>query len=198
MANEQTNPVAATSVLAGLVRFSYAHIWEAKAITPGQDAKFSMSIIIPKSNPKLLTQIREAIDRAAQIDIVKLGGKIPPGLKQPLRDGDADPNKVGDPNYKNCYFLNASSKTAPGIVDINKKPITNQSEVYSGCYGYVSLNFYAFNTNGNKGIAAGLNNIMKVKNGEALGGRQSAEHDFGAMEVNYEDNGGFEIDSDLL
>ena len=87
-----------------------------------------------------------------------------------------------DPAYANAYFVNANSTTAPGVVDANRNEILDKSEVYSGCYGRASISFYAFNANGNKGIACGLNNLQKIKDGEPLGGRASAESDFATEE----------------
>ena len=109
----------------------------------------------------------------------KGNGKSVPALsslRTPLRDGDID--RPDDPAYANAYFVNANSTTAPGVVDANRNEILDKSEVYSGCYGRASISFYAFNANGNKGIACGLNNLQKIKDGEPLGGRASAESDF--------------------
>ena len=101
-------------------------------------------------------------------------------LRTPLRDGDLE--RPDDPAYANAYFVNANSTTAPGVVDANRNEILDKSEVYSGCYGRASISFYAFNANGNKGIACGLNNLQKIKDGEPLGGRASAESDFATEE----------------
>ena len=97
-------------------------------------------------------------------------------LKTPLRDGDVE--RPDDEAYADSYFVNANSSTAPGIVDADRQPILDHSEVYSGVYGRASINFYAFNSNGNKGIACGLNNLQKIRDGEPLGGRSRAEDDF--------------------
>ena len=100
-------------------------------------------------------------------------------MKLPLRDGDTERD---DEVYKNCFFVNANSTTAPQIVDRSVQPILDREEVYSGCYARVSINFYAYNTNGNKGIACGLGNIQKIADGEALGGRTTAKDDFSSIE----------------
>ena len=97
-------------------------------------------------------------------------------IKTPLRDGDVE--RPDDEAYKDSYFINANSATAPGIVDAARNPIIEHSEVYSGVYGRASINFYAFNSNGNKGIACGLNNLQKISDGEPLGGKTRAEDDF--------------------
>lgn len=165
-----------TKVVTGKVRFSYANVWEPKSINGG-DEKYSVSLIIPKSDTKAINEIKDAIEVAKQEGKAKFGGKIPANLKLPLRDGDVD--RPDDEAYKDSYFINANSKERPQVVDKNVKPILDQNEVYSGCYGRASITFYAFNQNGNKGIACGLGNLQKLADGEPLSGRSSAEDDFG-------------------
>lgn len=168
-----------TQVITGKVRFSYAHVWEAKAINEGQEAKFSVSIIIPKKDKKTINAIKAAVSAATEEGKGKWGGKVPPlaKLKLPLRDGDDE--RPDDENYADSFFINATSKTKPGLVDTKGQAIIDRDEFYSGCYGHASINFYAFSTNGNKGVAVGLNNLMKTDDGEPLGGgKQSAENDF--------------------
>mgnify|MGYP000299728384 CR=1 FL=1 len=126
-------------------------------------------------------QIKAAIEAAYKEGEAKLkgNGRSVPALsvlKTPLRDGDAE--RPDDEAYANAYFVNANSATAPGIVDADRQPILDTSEVYSGVYGRASINFYAFNSNGNKGIACGLNNLQKVRDGEPLGGKSRPEDDF--------------------
>ena len=125
--------------------------------------------------------ISRAVDAAIEDGVAKFGGKKPnkAALKMPLRDGDLERD---DEAYKGHYFINANSKTAPQIVDKAVKPILDREEVYSGCYGRVSLNFYAFNSNGNKGVACGLGNIQKIKDGESLGNRTTAAEDFTTLD----------------
>lgn len=165
-----------TKVVTGLVRLSYANVWDARSINGG-DPKYSCSIIIPKSDTETVDAINKAVDAAIKDGIGKFGGKIPPkgALKLPLRDGDTERE---DEAYMGCYFVNANSKTAPQIVDRNVRPILDRSEIYSGVYAYVSLSFYAFNTNGNKGVACGLGNIQKIRDGERLGGHVDAASEF--------------------
>jgi hypothetical protein len=164
-----------TKVITGKVRFSYANVWEPKSINGG-DEKYSVSLIIPKSDIKTVNEIKAAIEAAKQDGKAKFGGKIPANLKLPLRDGDID--RPDDEAYRDSYFVNANSKDKPQIVDKNVRPIIDQSEVYSGCYGRASISFFAFNTNGNKGIACGLGNLQKMSEGEPLSGRSRAEDDF--------------------
>ena len=138
-----------------------------------------MSAIIPKSDTETIGKIKKAIEHAKKDSISKWGGKVPANLKLPLRDGDID--RPEDEAYVDSYFFNANSRQAPQVVDKNVQPILDQSEVYSGCYGRISVNFYGFNNNGNRGIAAGLGNIQKLRDGESLGGRTNAEDDFDAV-----------------
>lgn len=172
--NPGKNP---TKVITGIVRLSYANIWEPKSIN-GSAEKYSASLIIPKSDTKTIAAINAAVDAAIEEGKGKFGGKVPNkvALKLPLRDGDID--RPDDEAYANSYFVNANSNTAPQIVDKQVNPIMDRSEVYSGVYTRVSINFYAFNSNGNKGVACGLGNIQKVRDGEPLGGRSNAADDF--------------------
>jgi hypothetical protein len=171
------NRVNPTKVVTGVVRLSYANVWEPKSINGGAE-KYSVSLIIPKADTKTLGAIQKAIDSAIEEGRGKFGGKVPSKatLKLPLRDGDVD--RPDDEAYTNCYFINANSSSAPEIVDKSLNPILNRSEVYSGVYARASINFYAFNSNGNRGIACGLGNIQKVRDGEPLGGKTSAADDF--------------------
>ena len=161
-------------------RFSYLNAWEPKSINGGTP-KYSGSLIISKDDVKTLADVRAAIQAAYEEGQAKLrgNGKTVPALsvlKTPLRDGDLE--RPDDPAYANAYFINANSGTAPGIVDADCNPILERSEIYSGIYGRASITFYAFNSNGNKGIACGLNNIQKLRDGEPLGGKSRAEDDF--------------------
>ncbi len=158
-----------------LCRFSYLHCWEPDSVNGG-DPKYSVSAIIPKSDTKTVNAIKAAIEQAKKDSVSKWGGKVPANLKLPLRDGDID--RPDDEAYAGCYFFNANSRQAPQVVDSKVQPILDQSEVYSGCYGKISVTFYGYNSNGNRGIAAGLGNIQKLKDGESLGGRTSAADDF--------------------
>ena len=147
-----------------------------------------MSLIIPKSDTKTVTAVKNAIQAAYDEGQSKLKGnsKSVPALssiKNPLRDGDLE--RPDDETYKDSFFINANSATAPGIVDAARQPILERSEVYSGVYGRASINFYAFNSNGNKGIACGLNNLQKISDGEPLGGKTRAEDDFADEEEDF-------------
>ncbi len=185
MANKVNNPM---KVITGPnTRWSYANVWEAKSVNGGTP-KFSVSLIIPKSDIATIAKIRAAIEAAYKEGEAKLkgNGRSVPALsvlKTPLRDGDTE--RPDDEAYANAYFVNANSATAPGIVDADRQPILDRSEVYSGVYGRASINFYAFNSNGNKGIACGLNNLQKIRDGEPLGGKSRPEDDFAEEEEDF-------------
>lgn len=168
---------ATTKVVTGKVRFSYAYVWESRAMEGSDRAKYSVSILIPKTDSATLSRVKEAIDTALKEGIAKLGGKIPPTWKNPLRDGDTE--RPGNPEYAGHMFVNANSDNRPGIVDANLNPIIEKEDFYSGCYGRASISFYVYNKNGNKGVACGLNNLQKLADGERLAGGSSAEEDFG-------------------
>ena len=178
MSAKVTNPM---KVITGPnTRWSYANVWEPKSINGGTP-KYSISLIIPKTDTKIVARIKSAIEAAYLEGEAKLKGNgkaVPPltAIKSPLRDGDIE--RPDDAAYENAYFINANATTAPGIVDADRNPILTRSEVYSGVYGRASISFYAFNSNGNRGIACGLNNLQKVRDGEPLGGKISAENDF--------------------
>lgn len=178
----------ANKVITGLVRLSYVNIFKSRAFHEGDDAKYSVCLLIPKSDKATLKKIKAAIEEATQEGISsKWGGKRPANLRTPLRDGDEERAEEAE-EYEGMYFLNATSNNKPGIVDKDLNEILDPEEVYSGCWGRASINFFPYDAKGNKGIGAGLNNIQKIKDGEPLGGaRASAESDFGD---------GFKIDDD--
>ena len=164
-------------------RWSYANVWEPKSIQ-GSAPKCSVSLIIPKDDVETVNKIEAAIKAAYTEGASKLkgNGKSVPALsaiKTPLRDGDTE--RPDDEAYANSYFVNANSPNPPGIVDADCQPIIERSEVYSGVYGRASISFYAYNKNGNRGIACGLKNLQKIRDGEQLGGRSSAADDFSSL-----------------
>lgn len=169
-----------SKIITGKVRFSYANVFEPRAMTDGGTLKYSVSLIISKDDEGTIKKIKKAIAQAMEDGKSKLadkGGKInKSALKLPLRDGDEERD---DEVYENSLFVNANNTKRPGLVDENVQAIIDPDEFYSGCYGRASINFYAFNSNGNKGIACGLNNLQKLEDGDRLDGSSSAESDFG-------------------
>ena len=169
---------------------SYLNVNEPKTPLGGGTPKYSVSLIIPKSDTVTIAKIRAAIQAAYDEGQSKLKGsrKFVPALediKTPLRDGDKE--RKGDEAYAGSYFVNANSTTKPGVVDADRNPILDSSELYSGIIGRASINFYAFNSNGNRGIACGLNNIQKLSDGTPLGGHSRAEDDFADLDDDDED-----------
>lgn len=173
-----------TKVITGKIRLSYLNVFTPKAIDGG-DPKYSASILIPKSDKATLKKIDAAIKNAIEVGKGKWGGKVPKNIKLPLRDGDEE--REDDEAYAGHFFVNASSNTKPGIIDRDRTEILDSTEIYSGCYARVSINFYAFDVNGNRGIACGLNNIQKWADGEPLGGRARAEDEFDEIEDDDDD-----------
>ncbi|WP_114108778.1 DUF2815 family protein [Clostridioides difficile] len=182
-----SNSVQSTKVVTGKVRLSYCNIFKSRAMVEGAEPKYSVCILIPKSDKVTLGRIKKAIDAAKeQGKTSKWGGKLPGNLKTPIRDGDAERADEAE-EYVGMYFLNANSTQKPGIVDKDLNEILDNTEVYSGCYGRVSINFFPYNSAGNKGIGCGLQNVQKLADGEVLGGaRARAEADF-SDDFEYED-----------
>jgi hypothetical protein len=182
-----TPTVKDTKVVFGPCRLSYTHVFTKYAPDGDTDnGKYMTNVLIPKSEKETVKALQQAIEAAKKSGIVsKWGGKEPKNLELPLRDGDTDKD---DEVYEDCFFINAKSSTRPGICDKNKNPIVDEEEIYSGVYAYVSVSFYPYDKNGNRGIACGLNNIMKFKDGERLGGRTSAENDFADIDAEDDDD----------
>lgn len=172
-----------TKMVTGKVRLSYANIWEPKE-TDGK-LKYSCALLIPKSDKETVRKIKAIVDALKAEAATKYKGKLPTSFKLPLHDGDDE--KPDDEAYAGHFYLNAYANTKPGIAKpIGKdatgktkfQEITDTTEVYSGCFAKVSINFYAYD-NQSKGIGVGLNNIVKVQDGETLAGRASVNEDFG-------------------
>lgn len=175
-------------VVFGPCRLSYTHLFS-KYAPEGDPAngKFMTNVLIPKDEKETIAAIQQAIEAGKKSAIVsKWGGKEPKKLDLPLRDGDVD--KEDDEVYEDHYFVNAKSKTRPGIVNRSKEPITDEDEMYSGVWAILSVTFYAYEVSGNRGVACGLNNVMKYKDGEMLGGRASADSDFGDLDMEDDDD----------
>lgn len=181
-----------TKMVTGKVRLSYANIWEPKENDQGQ-LKYSCALLIPKSDKATLQKIKGIVDSLKAEAMNKNKGKLPANFKLPLHDGDEE--KPEDENYAGHYYLNAYANSKPGIAKpIGKSPdgslkfqeITDSTEVYSGCYAKVSINFYLYD-NKSKGIGVGLNNIVKVQDGESLAGKSSVNEDFADEDFDFED-----------
>lgn len=166
-----------SKVIIKKARLSYAHLFEPASIN-GSDPKYSVSLLIDKKDTATVDAVKAGIKDAIEEGKDTLKGKTK-GIKIPLRDGDED--RPDDPAYAGMYFINANSNRAPQVLDQAKRLLDaadGDEIVYSGCYAHVTVNFYAFNASGNTGIAAGLGNVMKYKDGERFTSGSSAEEDF--------------------
>lgn len=189
MANTKT-----TKMVTGLVRFCFCNVLTPRQNDAGED-EYTCMLLIPKEDKKTLNTIRKMVD-----DLKKdyWGNKVPPKYKGPLRDGDEYVNEETgeqDPNRFGCYYMNVKSKFKPDVVNKYKEKIDDEREFYSGCYGLASINFYVYDNKTNKGISAGLSSILKIKDGEPLGGASSAEADFKDVDLSqYEDEDDYSDD----
>lgn len=174
------------TVVFGPCRLSYTHLFSKYSPDGDPDnGKYMTNVLIPKSEKETVKALKDAIEAAKKAGIVsKWGGKEPKKLDLPLRDGDTD--KEDDDVYANHFFINAKATTRPGVVDKQRSPIMDEEEMYSGVWAVVSVTFFPYDVSGNRGVAVGLNNVMKFKDGERLGGRSSAESDF--AEIDMEDD----------
>lgn len=156
-------------------RLSYANIFTPRAMNEGDEPKYSASLIIGKNHPQVAA-IQNAIQNALEQGADKFGGKIPPTgqLRNPLRDGDTE--RDGE-EYANNFFINASTKRQPAVIDQAMNKVLDPDEVYSGCYANVLITFFAYNRNGNKGVSASLDMLQKHSDGEHLGGGRPAVED---------------------
>ena len=162
----------ATKIVTGKVRFSFCNLFEPKAPQGGGDPKCSVTLLIPKSDKATLAKIQAAIAEARERFCQRNGANaLPPKPNHTLHDGDGqrDNGEEYGPECKGCYVITVSSKQPPVVVDAFGNPVTDPGEVYSGCYGRASINFYGYSRNGKKGISAGLLAVKKLSDGEPFG-----------------------------
>lgn len=161
-------------------RLSYCHLFEAHSVN-GSDPKYSVCCLIDKGDKRTIQRLTALIEKVKQNSASKWGGKIPKTLKLPLRDGDEEREGA---EYKNQLFLNAnsSSERPPKVIDAALNDVLDRGEVYSGCYANVKLSLFAYDSNGNRGIACGLVAVQKTRDGERLGGSDSGLEGFGALD----------------
>lgn len=178
-----------TNVTTGEVRLSFVHLFKPYAYQPGQDEKFSTTILLPKSDTATKARIDAAIEAAKQRGAQdKWNGVVPPIVPTPMWDGDGvkdDGTPFGD-ECKNCWVFTARSSAdyPPEVVDKMGNPIINQSEIYSGVYGRVNFTAFPYNFAGKKGVGFSLGPVQKLRDGEALGGSMpTAANVFGAPAV---------------
>lgn len=170
-----------SNLVTGKVRFSYVSVFEPRAVNGG-DEKYSITLLIPKSDNDTYQRIMNEINKVLQENIADtFKGVMPANPNLPIYDGDGlrPGGEPFGPECKGCWVMSAKSNSAPEVVDANCQPILSKNEFYSGCYGRASIRFYAYNQNGNKGIGCGLGNVQKLEDGQPLDGRTTAAEDFG-------------------
>ena len=168
-------------------RLSYVHVFKPHAATPGAEEKFSTTILVPKTDVETKQKIDAAIKAATELGVSeKWNGVKPPTVPNPIWDGDGvkQNGEQFGPECKGHWVFTASAKAdyPPQVVDRRVQPILDQSEIYSGCYANVAVNFFPYLFAGKKGIGAGLGNIQKIKDGESLAGGRTAEQDFDVVD----------------
>ncbi len=163
-------------VITGKVRFSYVNVFSPIAQEDGKPAKYSIALIIPKTDRETIDAINLAVYDCKRENMAVWGGSIPDGLKGGLRDGDLEKNDVA---YDDSYFINCTSTAKPGVCDKDCVDIIRPSQFYSGCYGRASITFYAYNNSPDmQGIGCTINNVQKLADGEKLGAFCSPAEDF--------------------
>lgn len=179
----------ANSIVTGEVRLSYCYLFEPRREDDdNKEGKYGVTILIPKSDKTTLKKIKDAIEAAKVVGKGKnWGGKIPPNLKVTLHDGDTEKDTDEQPEYKGHYYMACSSKERPGLVDRSLNPITDRSDLYSGCYARVAISAFPYSNSGNKGVTFFLNHVQKMRDGEHLDGRSKPEDVFDALDE--EDSG---------
>ena len=172
-------------VITGKVRLSFTK----NVFTPDEKNSYSIMILIDKKDKETLAKINGAIEKFKTDPkaVTIWGSKFLASFKTPLRDGDTDRDTEKYPEYKGNYFVNANTYNKPSVVDAKMNDIIDKSELYSGCYGRVSIMPSAYNVDGNKGIKFYLNNVQKLAEVEPLGGAGSsnAADDFTAVEDDF-------------
>lgn len=178
MPNTNTNHVVLRNV-----RLSYTHLDKPYASQPGQEPKYSATILVPKNPANNKAMMDAAAAVATQKAVEKYGKAFPAMPKVSVHDGDgvrpSDGQPFGD-ECKGCWVFTASSKAPVTVVDLNLQQILDATQIYSGMYANVGVTFFGYNAPQNKGIGVALDNVQKTADGEPLGGqRASAEDDFG-------------------
>lgn len=174
--------VEGTKLITAEARASHAYVFTPASFEDSDDELYSVMILIPKEDKATLQAMKQAIEAAKEAGKSKWNGKVPSNLTTPVRDGDTDENYSDQEAFNGHYFVRAKSRTKPGIIGPDKAPITDSTEFFSGCYARFSVNFFAYDHKGNKGVACGLNNIQKIRDGEPLGGRARAEDEFDSLD----------------
>lgn len=179
--------VKENKIVFGPCRLSYTHVFQKYSFDNNpENGKYMATILIPKAEKETVAAIQKIVEKVKKETVLaKWNGKEPKNLLLPLQDGDAREDE--DPNFAGHWYINAKCNTRPGIVDKKKVPIVDEEEIYSGVWCVCSVTFYGFD-NMSKGVACGLNNLMKFKDDEHLGGRVSADRDFEDVDMDDDDD----------
>lgn len=170
------------AITTGKVRASYVNVFQPRTPENGGEPKYSVTLLIPKTDAVTINAIYAEIEKAKQEGAQRVfNGAVPPMCKTPIYDGDGyrPSGEAFGEECRGCMVMAASAKLQPSVVGLDMQPIINPADVYSGCYIRANINFFAYNSNGNKGIGCGLNAVQKIEDGEALTSRVSAEEAFG-------------------
>lgn len=193
MATASTNVTPKpTKVITGECRASYVHVFEPYAANENQEPKYSLALLIPKSDKATFRALRKAQKAALEDGRERVFKGKPPRWSEDelftIHDGDEEADLDQNPEYAGHWYVNVSAKTKPGVVDRQLNEIIDSTEIYSGCYVRASLNAFAYYTSGNKGVSFGLNHLQKLRDGAYLGGRSRAEDDFDELDDEYDDD----------
>lgn len=176
--------ISDTNIRLGEVRFSYANVFEKRRNPDGTEGKYSVCVVIPKSDKAAIALFNEAYEAARlQGKTSKWGGKIPAKVTSPLHDGDEE--RPDDETFEGMMYFNCSSQRAPGVrvkEDGFISEAVDDNDFYSGCWGAVTVNLFPYASSGNMGVGVGLNNVIKTRDDKRLAGGRSAEADFSDME----------------
>lgn len=169
-------------VVTGVVRLAFVNLFSPRPNDDGTPGRYDVCILIDKDDKSTIDCINKAVEAAKARGVKeKWAGKLPKNLLLPLKDGDdREDDQYG--GFENCMFLNARSKSRPGIVDKTGAKILDEEELYSGCYALCGLSFFPYDNN-SKGVGVSIDNVMKIKDGEALAGKPSAESDFAGVAI---------------
>lgn len=180
-----------TKVVTGKCRLSYVHLLTPSSSFEGQDPKYSVVLMVPKSDKATIKKLRDAEALATQEGIAtKWNGKKPKEVKSIIKDGDEDADLEQNPEYAGHLYMSVSSKNKPSVVDRDRSIILDPTEVYSGMYARAALNAFAYSVNGNKGISFGLNHVQKLGDGDPLGGITKVEDVFDSLDDDDEEDDG--------
>jgi hypothetical protein len=182
----------ATLAVTGISRLCFINV-----LKPNEHGKYSIAVLVPKSDTDTVAKLRKVIEdfKTDPRALKTWDSKFLASFKTPLRDGDTERDTEKRPEYKGHYFFEAKTnpvdkkgnpRPAPKVVDAKLNEILDPAELYSGCYGRVSIDMYPYNFDGNKGMAFGLVNVQKVRDGDRLSGdSSSAADDFTVIEEDF-------------